>query len=123
MGLPARRKPQRSGIERAPRREWPKHEQFVRRHCCCVENAECEGRIEFAHVRQDHLAGVGQKPFSWAGISLCHQHHINVQHTIGHTAFDKRYGIDSTKLAAEFAARSPDTEMRNVMSATLIGER
>lgn len=113
--LPKKKAKVRSGIERAPKRTWNRHEQFVRRHACSVENHECEGRIEFAHVRQDHLAGMSQKPFSWSGISLCHNHHINIQHNIGHPAFDKRYGIDSVKLAAEFAAKSPDWQMRDAM--------
>jgi hypothetical protein len=115
--LPRKRKPIRSHIERAVRRHWPKHEQFVRRHCCCVQNDECAGNIEFAHVRQDHLAGTGLKPPSWSGISLCHHHHINVQHNIGHQAFDKRYGIDSVKLAAEFARKSTDWQMKEAMSS------
>jgi len=114
--LPAKKKRQRSGIERAPKRDWHKHEQFVRGRECCVQNSECWGKIEFAHVRQDHLAGTGQKPPSWSGISLCHFHHIHVQHNIGHAAFDKRYGIDSMALAAEFARKSPDWQMREAMA-------
>lgn len=113
--LPKKRKAPKSGIERAVRRHWPKHEQWVRGHECCVKNDECEGNIQFAHVRKDHLAGMGLKPPSWSGIALCWHHHINIQHDIGHDAFDRHYGIDSMKLAAEFALRSPDWQMREAM--------
>jgi len=114
--LPRKKKRERSGIERAPKRWWPRHEQFVRRHECCVQNDECQGNIEFAHVRQDHLGGTGLKPPSWSGISLCHHHHISIQHNIGHAAFDKRYGIDSLAMAAEFSRKSPDWQMREAMA-------
>lgn len=117
--LPRRRKPQRSGIQRAPKRLWPRHRKFVRSHDCCVPGCVNEAVI-FAHVRLTHTAGGAQKPFDWLGVSLCSgiNGHHEEQHNIGHLAFDRKYGIDSLKLAAEFAARSPDTAMREVMRAS-----
>jgi hypothetical protein len=115
--LPRRRKPLRSGIEREVRRVWPRHEQWVRGHECCVSNHECAGKIQFAHVRQGGNAGTGLKPPSWQGIALCAHHHLDVQHLIGHAEFDKRYAIDSLALAAEFARKSPDWQMREAMAS------
>lgn len=109
--LPARKKPARSGIERAPRREWPKHEQGVRGHRCCVEDAECSGPIRFAHVRDGTDGGEGLKPSSWWGISLCDGHHTR-QHNIGEPAFERRYGIRMKRLAMEFAVVSKDIGMK-----------
>jgi hypothetical protein len=55
---------------------------------------------------------MGQKPHDAFGISLCRVHHIE-QHNIGVDAFGKKYGIDLWAMAAEFAERSPDAEMRS----------
>lgn len=114
MALPARRPKPTSGILRAPPREWPRHRKFVRSHCCAVPGCD-QGPIECAHVRAPGTAGgTGIKPADWWTISLCHEHHAE-QHQIGHQAFDRRHGIDSVKLAREFAAASPDTAMKEAM--------
>jgi hypothetical protein len=44
-------------------------------------------------------------------VSLCRLHH-DEQHRIGADAFSDKHGIDLWDLAAEFARRSPDWEMR-----------
>jgi hypothetical protein len=44
-------------------------------------------------------------------VSLCRLHH-DEQHRIGAEAFGDKHGIDLWDLAAEFARRSPDWEMR-----------
>jgi hypothetical protein len=113
MTLPAKRAKPSSGIARAPQREWPRHRKFVRSHGCCVPGCGFQ-TIECAHVRQGGDAGTSLKPPDWKTISLCSIHHAQ-QHTIGHAAFDRMYGINSLKLAAEFAAASPDLAMRETM--------
>ena len=50
-------------------------------------------------------------PHDIFGVSLCRLHH-DEQHRLGADAFGKKYGIDLWALAAEFARRSPDWEMR-----------
>jgi hypothetical protein len=112
--LPQKRQPQRSGIERAPKREWPRHRKFVRSHECCVKNGMCCGPIEAAHVRVGTDGGISQKPSDWWLVSLCHSHHAQ-QHVIGEASFEKTHGIDMKKLAAEFAKASPDTKMKEAM--------
>jgi hypothetical protein len=67
--------------------------------------------VDFAHLRSCANAGVGQKPHDIFGVSLCRAHH-DEQHRLGVDAFDHKYGIDLWALAAEFARRSPDGEMR-----------
>ena len=54
---------------------------------------------------------MNQKPHDIFGVSLCRDHHVE-QHSLGVDAFDRKYGIDLWALAAEFARRSPDAEMR-----------
>jgi hypothetical protein len=57
------------------------------------------------------------------GVSLCRMHH-DEQHRIGADALNKKYGIDLWGLAAEFARKSPDWEMRaslKLVSAEEIG--
>lgn len=111
--LPHKRKPARSGIERAPDRVWPRHRKFVRGHACSVPGCQ-GGPIEFAHIRSAANAGTGLKPGDASGISLCCNHHAE-QHHIGQPAFARKYAVDLEAIAAEFARRSPDLEMRMAM--------
>jgi hypothetical protein len=113
MTLPPRRKPKPSGIERAPKRDFPRHRKFVRSHACCVPFCQ-ETDIEFAHVRSAENSGTGLKPADYFGVSLCHNHHRE-QHDHGAETFARKYGIDLWKLAAEFSRKSPDTAMRLAM--------
>lgn len=108
--LPSKRERARSGIERAPPREWPRHRKFVRSHGCCV--AGCQRTdIEFAHVRSAANAGTGYKPHDAFAISLCREHH-RYQHQIGQRAFEREFGLDMMALAQAFMRRSPDVAMR-----------
>lgn len=118
--LPQRKKPLRSGIERAPKRIWNRHRRFVRSHecvcslCALAPGDECEGKVQFAHVSSAANSGKGLKAFDWFAVPACAKHH-RWQHDHGAESFQKRYGIDLWKLAAEFAAKSPDTAMREAM--------
>jgi hypothetical protein len=78
---------------------------------------------DFAHLRSAANAGQNQKPHDMFGVSLCRFHHEE-QHRIGAAACGKKYHIDLWALAAEFARRSPDWEMRaslKLVSPTEIG--
>lgn len=103
--IPARRKPPRSGIERAPSRECAAHRKWVRGHACSVPG--CERRdIECAHVRRGTDAGVGIKPSDRWTIPLCAEHHRE-QHSIGEASFERRHRIDMKRIAEALFARSP----------------
>jgi hypothetical protein len=54
---------------------------------------------------------MNQKPHDIFGVSLCRNHHVE-QHSLGVGAFDRKYGTNLRALAAEFARRSPDSDMR-----------
>jgi hypothetical protein len=114
--LPPRKKPARSGIRRAPERSFPRHQKFVRGHCCCIAGTGhiCRGPIVFAHVRTGTDGGTGLKSNDVWGISLCADAHEE-QHRIGEPAFERKYRIDMKALAREFAARTTDTAMRIAM--------
>ena len=112
IALPAKRERPRSGIERAPKRTWPKHERWVRAHRCSVPGCEA-GPIEFAHIRTAANAGTGLKPAAWHGVSLCSAYHAESHR--GERTFEAKYGIDLKAIAAEFARRSPDQAMRDAM--------
>ena len=77
----------------------------MRRHHCSVPGC-LENTIECAHVRRGSDGGVGLKPSDRWVISLCVAHHRE-QHQIGERAFEERYSLDLSALAAEFAQRSP----------------
>jgi hypothetical protein len=67
--------------------------------------------VDFAHLRSAANAGTGLRPHDIFGVSLCRSHH-DEQHRLGADAFGDTYKIDLWGLAAEFARRSPDWEMR-----------
>jgi hypothetical protein len=108
--LPPRLKRPRNGMGPLPRKVWPRHRRWVRSHQCCVPGCKA-GDVDFAHLRSAGNAGMGQKPHDAFGVSLCRVHHIE-QHNIGVDTFGKKYGIDLWAMAAEFAQRSPDAELR-----------
>jgi hypothetical protein len=60
----------------------------------------CEGDIEAAHVRGSQTGGIGMKPGDNFSIPLCSKAHRE-QHQIGEAAFQKRYGFDMMKMAAD----------------------
>ena len=110
MRLPDRRKRPKMGARQPIQKIWLRHRRWVKSHGCCVP--ECTAlSVDFAHLRSAANAGTGQTPHDLFGISLCRVHH-DEQHRIGAEAFNKKYGIDLWALAAEFARRSPDWEMR-----------
>ena len=110
MLLPRRLKRSKLGVQVPPRKVWPRHRRWVKSHGCCVP--ECDAMIvDFAHLRSSATAGMSQKPHDVFGVSLCRNHHVE-QHSLGVDAFDREYGTDLWTLAAEFARRSPDIDMR-----------
>ena len=111
--LPRRLERPRSGILREVPRIWPRHRRFVKSHACCVPGCE-RLPIDFAHIRSAQNSGKDLKPFDWFGVSLCRAHH-DEQHTRGVETFQAKYGIDLWAIAAEFAERSTDIEMKRAM--------
>src|ERR1051325_11121972 len=115
MMLPPKRERPRSGIPRGPKRQWPRHEAFLRRHRCVVGRADCDNsNVEVAHLRSAANSGAGLKPPSWDAVPLCHVCHAQA-HQIGHDTFAQIHKIDFWALAREFAKRSPDKAMREAM--------
>ena len=108
--LPRRLKRLKLGVQLPPRKAWPRHRRWVKSHGSCIPGCDATS-IDFAHLRSASNAGTGQKPNDIFGVSLCRHHHVE-QHSLGVDAFDKKYGVDLWALAAEFARRSPDAEMR-----------
>ena len=82
------------------------HLQWIRGFKCCVDNAECAGSIQAAHVRTGTDGSMGKKPGDDWAISLCAYHHM-LQHQGGEEWFERAYKIDMQALAIEFAAASP----------------
>ncbi len=113
----------RSGILRAPKREFPRHRAFIRRHACSVPGCN-NPNVQCAHVRVGTDGGAGLKPSDWWTLPLCGpalidgervEGHHNEQHRLGETSFEKKYRIDMKEIAKEFAKRSPDTNMKEAM--------
>lgn len=107
-----RRKPPRSGIERAPKREWPKHRRFVSTFVCAAYKANaCEGRIECAHYNGDDIpsadkGGMGLKAHDRWTWPSCSKHHAE-SHQIGAESFQKKYGINLKHICEQFQKVSP----------------
>ncbi len=123
--FPKRRKPPKSGIARAPRREYPSHRGWVRGHECAVDGPHSEGRIECAHVRIGTDGGTQLKPSDFFTYPLCQRCH-GEQHATGERTFEAKYfpkGLRATAL--EYARRSPsyfkDEEFRTGVDKALEG--
>lgn len=108
--LPNRLSRTKLGVQLPVQKIWPRHRRWVRSHGCCVPGCGATS-VDFAHLRSATIVGMGQKPHDIFGVSLCRDHHVE-QHSLGVEVFDRKYGIDLWALAAEFARRSPDGEMR-----------
>jgi len=120
MRLPNRLQRKRMGVRVPLQKIWPRHRRWVRSHGCCVPDCHAES-VDFAHLRSAANAGKGQRPHDIFGISLCRLHH-DEQHRIGRDAFGDKYGIDLWAVAAEFARRSPDWEMRASLKLVRAGQ-
>ena len=110
MRLPDRLKRSKLGVRTPLQKVWPGHRRWVKAHGCCVPGCTAT-RIDFAHLRSAANSGTGQMPHDIFGVSLCRAHH-DEQHRIGALRFSNKYQIDLWALAAEFARRSPDWQMR-----------
>jgi hypothetical protein len=119
--LPPRLKRPKLGVHPPPRKVWPRHRRWVKSHGCCVPGCDAT-TVDFAHLRSASNAGTGQKPHDIFGVSLCRAHH-DEQHSLGIEAFDLKYGIDLSALAAEFARRSPDVDMRAAVKLERVRDR
>lgn len=107
--IPARRKPPKSGIARAPERSFPQHLAWLRGFDCSIAGKDghvCSGRIEAAHVRRGTEGGTSLKPTDFHAIPLCSAAHAE-QHRLGEVSFERRYGIDMKAIAEGMAKRSP----------------
>src|SRR5690348_1860528 len=110
LKLPDRRKRPKMAVHTPLQRVWPRHRRWVKSHRCSVPGCPA-ATVDFAHLRSAATTGTGQKPHDIFGVSLCRTHH-DQQHRLGIDGFDRKYGTDLWALAAEFARRSPDWEMR-----------
>ncbi len=108
--LPAKRQKLRSGIERAAKREWPRHRKWLRTFQCVVNNCQ-GGHIEVSHIRTAANAGTGIKPHDAFAVPMCSECHA-YYHRIGHKTFERIYILNLAALAAEFTRKSPDQAMR-----------
>jgi hypothetical protein len=115
--LPAKRQKVRSGIARAPQREWPRHRRFVRSHECILAGMpfhDCEGPIECCHLRRGTDGAGALKPSDWWTWSGCAGAH-KWQHQHGEMAFERRWNVNLREICLAFAKASPDIEMKAVM--------
>lgn len=122
MILPRKRKPVRSGIERAAPREWPRHRRYIRTLTCVVPGCT-EVRwppvalgavVECCHLRMGTDGGAGMKPTDWWTFPACSVHHAE-QHRIGEPAFQRKYALDLRAICLGLARESTDLDMRKVM--------
>ena len=101
-----RRKPSKMGIRQAPQIRCPAHLQWVRGHECSVQNNDCLGKVEAAHVRDGTDCGLGVKPSDIFVVPLCSWHHRQ-QHNVGEKQFEFRHKISMIDIAEDLTRRSP----------------
>lgn len=81
------------------------HLQWIRSLPCCVPG--CTEAASAHHVRSAANSGVGLKPRDANAVPVCHRHHME-GHSRGWETFEKKYGLDLAKLAAELSTKPPD---------------
>lgn len=104
--IPKRRKPEKLRLREAPQIRNASHLKWIRGHECSVKGVSCFGRIEAAHVRTGTDGALSVKPSDCWTIPLCSFHHAD-QHRAGEAAFQRIFGIDMKKIAAEMWRASP----------------
>lgn len=93
--------------------KYKRHRDWIAGEPCAVQDDNCAGRVEAAHVRMGNLAGMGKKPHDKWCVPLCQFHHDArvggklSQHGRGEISFWGERGIDPKALALSYAARSP----------------
>ena len=107
--IPRRRPVVKSGIDRGPRLEWPRHEKWTRGFSCSVPGCECRP-VRFHHLRNAANSSKGKKPHSAFSIPLCDEHHEEWHR--GDKTFIAKHRIQPYRLAAWFLRNSPDVAMR-----------
>lgn len=121
MTLPAKRKPITARIAHYPERVYQRHRKWLRSHeCVCTlspKSLGCVGAVEVSHIRNAANAGTGLKPIDSSAVPMCGMHHQEY-HRVGHHTFESIYSLDLRKLAAEFASRTPDEKLREVLRDT-----
>ena len=103
MRVDTRPRRQNSGKADIERR-FPQHLQWLRGRPCLVANADCEGRMEAAHVDHAGGKGVGIKVADTKAVPLCQCHHAELHR--GAKTFEAKHRIDLVA-AAVYAAKSP----------------
>ena len=129
--IPKRRTREKMGVRHSSVIRCQGHLAFVRNRMCAINGKtywgkvppesdwakldpnmdavyehDCSNRIEAAHVRIGTDGGIGMKPSDCWTIPLCSSAHRE-QHKIGEAPFEKRYGIDMKKIAADLWRISP----------------
>jgi len=108
----------RSGIQRAPRRDYEKHRKFVRRFVC--EGCGTSNNIQCAHLRLMTGGGEQLKPVDAWSYAACYQCHIIDQHNIGEPEWWRRIGKDAWKTCLKYALESPVDEVRQYARDVMI---
>lgn len=67
--------------------------------------------MDCAHVRDDTHATMGSKRSDALTVAMCRRHH-SLAHSVGEEAINQEYGVNLLELAHEFAAKSPDPQIR-----------
>ena len=94
------------------------HLRFVRSHPCSIRGMigdsrihVCSGPIQAAHIRMGTDGGTGKKPSDNFTIPLCADAHAE-QGQIGEQAFEKRYLLNTKKMAECLWLDSPVNKRR-----------
>lgn len=113
--IPKRRTRPKMNVRESSVIRCASHLQWVRGHCCAIAERKvdhigwwhkCEGQIEAHHVREGANGGTGLKPDDSTAVPLCSRAHAD-GHARGWQTFEKTWGVDLDKLAAELWAKSP----------------
>ena len=118
--IPKRRKPAPLGLREAPQIRSKGHRQWTRGfECVIAEKHTCNGIMHAHHIRKGTDGTQKEKPSDCYVVPLCAAAHTEV-HT-GHDTFERKYGVNLLKIAADLWRASPHRRKWEARQADLRG--
>lgn len=84
----------------------PEFLQWLRGRACLINGADCEGKMEAAHVDYAGGKGMGMKVPDKFCVPLCNKHHTE-QHNTGIDTFERRHKTKLLDASREYWRRWP----------------
>lgn len=94
-------KSRHSNAPRPAEKSAPRYLQWLRGRPCAIDNGDCSGKMEAAHVDHGGDKGMGTKASDRFAVPMCSYHHAE-QHRIGWLTFQEKHDFKALAAASAF---------------------